>query len=164
AHIPSLPSISSSSFLTHSLTSVQSPDCSCRVASWSFKAHSLTLARAANDSAVEAQSRGLPPASVAKLCSTVTSAIYVPSISAAPHIAKDLLCSMLLAVVTGFRASIQDGMMVLWTCGQYGCWWGSGRNAKQFSLLKKLELENLKLEPRSKSLLCWKASRATHQK
>ncbi|XP_057739273.1 protein STICHEL-like 3 [Arachis stenosperma] len=35
---------------------------------------------------------------------------------------------------------------------------------KAVSIAEKLELENLKLEPRSRSLLCWKASRATRQK
>ncbi|QHO08392.1 uncharacterized protein DS421_14g472200 [Arachis hypogaea] len=63
------------------------------VASWSFEAHSLTPARAANDSAVEAQSPGSPPASVAKLCSTVAGAISVPPVSAAPPLVQYLLCS-----------------------------------------------------------------------
>ncbi|KAL6991280.1 hypothetical protein U1Q18_009397 [Sarracenia purpurea var. burkii] len=35
---------------------------------------------------------------------------------------------------------------------------------KAISIAEKLEQENLKLEPRSRSLLCWKASRATHRK
>ncbi|KAF5738274.1 protein STICHEL-like 3 isoform X1 [Tripterygium wilfordii] len=35
---------------------------------------------------------------------------------------------------------------------------------KPFSIAEKLEQENLRLEPRSKSLLCWKASRVTRRK
>ncbi|KAJ8761904.1 hypothetical protein K2173_006506 [Erythroxylum novogranatense] len=35
---------------------------------------------------------------------------------------------------------------------------------KAVSIAEKLEQENLRLEPRSRSLLCWKASRATHRK
>ncbi|XP_010518820.1 PREDICTED: protein STICHEL-like 3 [Tarenaya hassleriana] len=43
---------------------------------------------------------------------------------------------------------------------QNGGW--SKRNA--MSIAEKLEQENLRLEPRSRSLLCWKASRATRRK
>uniref|UniRef100_A0A5B7B7Q2 AAA+ ATPase domain-containing protein n=1 Tax=Davidia involucrata TaxID=16924 RepID=A0A5B7B7Q2_DAVIN len=35
---------------------------------------------------------------------------------------------------------------------------------KAVSIAEKLEQENLRLEPRSRSLLCWKASRVTHRK
>lgn len=35
---------------------------------------------------------------------------------------------------------------------------------KAVSIAEKLEQQNLKLEPRSRSLLCWKASRVTHRK
>ncbi|KAG8634581.1 protein STICHEL-like 3 isoform X2 [Manihot esculenta] len=46
-----------------------------------------------------------------------------------------------------------------------GCTQQTGwSNRKAVSIAEKLEQENLRLEPRSRSLLCWKASRATRRK
>ncbi|XP_057949886.1 protein STICHEL-like 3 [Malania oleifera] len=46
-----------------------------------------------------------------------------------------------------------------------GCTQRSGwSKRKAVSIAEKLEQENLRLEPRSRSLLCWKASRVTRQK
>ncbi|EOY27924.1 AAA-type ATPase family protein isoform 3 [Theobroma cacao] len=45
-----------------------------------------------------------------------------------------------------------------------GCQRNGWSKRKAVSIAEKLEQENLRLEPRSRSLLCWKASRVTRQK